>query len=127
MQVNHPMNVAKIGINGHFYQVELAISSDQRRLGLMHRTELSSNEGMLLVYSKPGDHRIWMKNVLIPLRIYWIDVDHRIIDYRRVEPCSENPCPVYGASGSSKFVLELSDTDHDIGIGDRVSGLNVLP
>ena len=121
------MNVIKIGINGHFYQVELAVSSEQRRLGLMHRSELVDDRGMLLVYARGGDHRIWMKNMRIPLRVYWIDADYRVIGKRRVEPCGANPCPVYGVAEASQYILELNDTDHAIGIGDRVDGLSSLP
>ena len=120
------MNVAKLGINGHFFNVEVAITPDQRRLGLMHREALANDHGMLLVYANEGDHRIWMKNMLIPLRVYWIDAEFRVVGQRRVLPCEHSPCPVFGISGSSKYILELNDTDHRIEIGDRVSGLSGL-
>jgi hypothetical protein len=105
------------------YQVELAITTEQRRRGLMLRQHLASREGMLLVYANPGDHRIWMKNMLIPLWVYWIDDEHMVIGRQRLEPCLQQPCPVYSANGDSRYVLELGDYDHPLAVGDRVSGL----
>lgn len=127
MGANTPMSVAKIGINGIFYQVELATTTEYRRLGLMHRFTLADDRGMLLVYPKSGDHRIWMKNMHISLNVYWIDEDHRIVHHRRVEPCTANPCPVFAAPVPSRYVLELNDSHHAIGVGDRVTGLDNLP
>ena len=121
------MNVANIGINGVFYQVELATSSENRRRGLMHRHTLADDRGMLLVYPKSGDHRIWMKNVPILLQIFWIDDDYRIIHHRRVEPCVADPCPIFAAPEPSRYILELNDASRKIEVGDRVSGLDSLP
>ena len=115
-----------LGIGGSQYQVELAISPDERSRGLMHRRGLDPYGGMLLVYRAPGDHLIWMKNMSIPLRVFWIGADHVVIDAQRLEPCSADPCPVYAAPGPSQFVLELDDRDHDLRPGDRIEGLGKL-
>jgi uncharacterized membrane protein (UPF0127 family) len=113
----------QLTLGAEVYQVELAATTEQRRRGLMQRQHLASRQGMLLVYSEPGDHRIWMKNMLIPLWVYWIDADHMVIDRRRLEPCRRQPCPVYSAQRDSRYVLELGDYDHPLAIGDRVAGL----
>lgn len=110
-------------IGSEVYQVELAITTEQRQRGLMRRQYLASRQGMLLVYAEPGDHRIWMKNMLIPLWVYWIDAGHRVIDRRRLEPCTKQPCPVFSARGESRYVLELGDYDHPLAVGDRVAGI----
>jgi hypothetical protein len=89
----------------------------------MQRQYLAARQGMLLVYSWPGDHRIWMKNMLIPLWVYWIDAGHMVIERRRLEPCTQQPCPVYSASGDSLYVLELGDYEHPLAVGDRVAGI----
>ena len=108
------------------YRVELARSAEERRRGLMMRPGLERSSGMLLVYRQAGDHRIWMKNMLIPLRVYWIDSDSRVIGSRRLEPCPQDPCPIYSISQPSLYVLELSDHEHDIKLGDRINGLSDL-
>ncbi|MDH3631020.1 MAG: DUF192 domain-containing protein [Gammaproteobacteria bacterium] len=108
------------------YQVELALTPVQRRKGLMHREQLASNAGMLLVYPKSGDHRVWMKNVRIPLRVLWIDDRFKVIHVMRLEPCQLSPCPVFSAPVPARYILELSDDNHDVEPGDIVEGLNGL-
>ena len=41
----------------------------------------------MLVYPQAGDHRIWMKNMRIALRVYWIDEHFTVIGAQRLEPC----------------------------------------
>lgn len=108
------------------YRVELATTPEQRQRGLMYRTELAADRGMLLVYTNPGDHRVWMKNMQIPLRVYWIDASHRVIHEQRLEPCGLPPCPIFSAIGESRYILELADHDHRIEVGDSVTGLSGL-
>ena len=118
--------LVEVSAGGATYRVEVARTSAQRRQGLMHRSSLDRHEGMLLVYRKTGDHRIWMKNMRIALRVYWIDDDARVIDMQRLEPCQQSPCPVYFASKPSRYVLELSDHEHPLKVGDRIEGLKEL-
>ena len=105
------------------YQVELAVTPAQRRRGLMYRQQLDSRGGMLLVYSQPGDHRIWMKNMRIALRVFWIDDEFTVVSMQRLEPCSSSPCPVYSAPRAARFILELGDYDHALATGDKIEGL----
>ena len=118
-----PARAAGLTIGGETYQIELATTVEQRRLGLMHRPSIGSREGMLLVYPQAGNHRIWMKNVLIPLKVYWIDEDYTVISSQRLMPCVESSCPIYSADGESRYVLELGDYDHAIEVGDRLLDL----
>ena len=92
----------------------------------MHRSSLDRNGGMLLVYRRTGDHRIWMKNMRIALRVYWIDDAARVIEMQRLEPCQQSPCPVYFASKPSRYVLEHSDHEHPLEVGDRIDGIKEL-
>lgn len=108
------------------YQIELAVTPAQRRQGLMYRQQLDSRQGMLLVYSRAGDHRIWMKNMRIALRVFWIDDEFMVISVQRLEPCTSSPCPVYSAPRAARFILELGDYDHALGPGDRIEGLAEL-
>ena len=115
----------EVTINGASYRIELATTPAARQLGLMHRQSLAADRGMLLVYPRDGEHAIWMKNVHFPLRVYWIDADYRIVAIRRLEPCTADPCPTYRPAVESRYVLELSDREHPIGLGDRLSGLRI--
>lgn len=108
------------------YQVEIALTPVQRRKGLMHRDQLASNEGMLLVYAQSGDHRVWMKNMRIPLRVLWIDDRFTVLSVQRLDPCQASPCPVFSAPLPARYILELSDDDHAVEPGDKVEGLKDL-
>jgi len=116
----------EIGIGKDIYRVELATTAEARSKGLMFRRSLDPYGGMLLVYREDGDHRIWMKNVPIALRVYWIDNRFKVIGALRLPPCEADPCPVYAASSASRYVLELSDRDHPLQVGDLVRGLDGL-
>ena len=113
----------EVFINDARYRVELATSAAERQRGLMHRPSLAADRGMLLVYPRDGEHAIWMKNMRIALRVYWLDADYRVVAIRRLEPCVADPCPTYRPAVVSRYVLELSDRDHPIALGDRLSGL----
>jgi len=115
--------IIELEVGQSTYQVELAITPAQRRHGLMYRQQLDSRQGMLLVYSRAGDHRIWMKNMRIALRVFWIDDKFKVISVQRLEPCSSSPCPVYSAPRAASFILELGDYDHALAIGDKIEGL----
>ena len=121
----HAAGVA-LQIGGVTYDIELALTASQRQLGLMHRPELGPREGLLMVYPGAGDRRIWMKNVLIDLWVFWIDEDHIVLDKQLLRPCSTQPCPIFGTRGKAKYVLELGAYAHPLQPGDRIEGLKDL-
>ncbi|HUV23470.1 MAG TPA: DUF192 domain-containing protein [Gammaproteobacteria bacterium] len=120
-----PVAAIELKLGQEFYQIELATTPGQRQQGLMHRQRLAPGEGMLLVYEQAGNHRIWMKNMLIPLRVYWIDADFTVLDMQRLEPCTGSPCPIFSVAQDSKYVLELGDYDHPLAPGDRIEAIRV--
>ena len=69
-------NVVIIEAGGveHRFTVELADEPEERRVGLMHRTELAADAGMLFDFGdEPQPLSMWMKNTLIPLDMAFID------------------------------------------------------
>ncbi|MCP4391115.1 MAG: DUF192 domain-containing protein [Gammaproteobacteria bacterium] len=115
-----------IKIDADSYRIELARTSAERRQGLMYRQHLDRYGGMLLLYSRSSNHRIWMKNMSIALRVYWIDSDFTVIESRQLKPCRQDPCQVYSLTKPSMYVLELSDHDHRLKPGDRINALTDL-
>jgi uncharacterized membrane protein (UPF0127 family) len=111
-------------INGVGYSIEVAKTSMQRSQGLMFRTNLGIQEGMLFVYPQPGNHRIWMKNTLIPLSVIWLDENQTVIGVKTLAPCDLDPCPSYGVSDPAKYIIELSSEVRDIEKGDRIEVVN---
>ncbi|HYB59697.1 MAG TPA: DUF192 domain-containing protein, partial [Candidatus Acidoferrales bacterium] len=75
---------------------EAANTPLQRQQGLMHRTSLDANAGMLFVFPREERESFWMKNTLIPLDIIFITADLRVLEiYRSVPPCAGVLCPFY--------------------------------
>jgi uncharacterized protein len=94
------------------YKLQIADSLESRLRGLMFRSQLGRDEGMLFVYPASGDHRIWMKNTLIPLTVIWMNKDARILEVKLLLPCEQPSCPVYAASEPSSFIIELHQTQY---------------
>ena len=116
----------QVQIKGKSYALEIAQTGSQRRQGLMYRTSLAAYSGMLFIYPRPGYHRIWMKNTLIPLTVIWIDDNDIVIGVEKLQPCTADPCPSYGVGKPSSYVIELDWANNELQVGDRVSGLRRL-
>ena len=94
--------------NGTVIQVEWAETQKQREAGLMGRTRLAPDRGMLFIFQSPDRYDFWMKNTLIPLDIIWLDSGKHIIYIaERVPPCKTRDCPSYGPTKKSLYTLEL--------------------
>lgn len=110
--------------DGYAITAELAVTDEERQLGLMHRKKINSNQGMLLVFERVNFYSIWMKNMRIPLDILWLDREKRIVHIERdVPPCKEEPCPTYTSRFPAMYVLELkagSVNEHKLKMYDRV-------
>jgi uncharacterized membrane protein (UPF0127 family) len=114
-------------LNHQLFKLEIAHSRAQRRQGLMHRKSIARDGGMLFLYDRPGDYRIWMKNTLIPLTVIWLDEDARVIGTRLLQPCRQLRCPVYGVDRPSKFIVELHpDRRQDFKPGQQLPALLAL-
>jgi uncharacterized membrane protein (UPF0127 family) len=101
--------------------IEVAEAPKEKALGLMFRTELADNQGMLFAYDEPRELSMWMRNTYIPLDMVFIRPDgviHRI--EARAEPMSEH---VINSDGPVSAVLELAGGAAErLGLkpGDRV-------
>ena len=65
--------VIESGAERHRFYVEIADDDEERRIGLMYRTELAQDAGMLFDFGEPQQLSMWMKNTLIPLDMAFID------------------------------------------------------
>ena len=61
------------------FRVEVADTAEKRRLGLMYRTELGTDEGMLFVFPKEGNQSFWMKNTPLSLDVIFMDARRRVV------------------------------------------------
>lgn len=74
-----PLTVTS-GSTVHRFDVELAASPEEQERGLMFRTELGDQEGMIFPSDPPEVRGFWMKNTPLPLDIIYIGVDGRILN-----------------------------------------------
>lgn len=64
----------------HAFRVEVARTPAEQAKGLMFRTEMGADEGMLFPYPSPQMLSFWMKNTVLSLDLVFIDEQHRIIN-----------------------------------------------
>ncbi len=99
----------RVSVGTATVDAEAADTPPQRESGLMNRTGLAPNAGMLFVFPHPELQSIWMKNMRFSLDIVFITQDQRVLQvYSRVPPCAAEPCPVYTSDGPALYVLEVN-------------------
>jgi hypothetical protein len=104
-----PSRAAAVELHGQRFSVELATDDASRQRGLMMRTALAPDHGMLFVFPHTGPQAFWMKNTLIPLDILYFDAERRLVSMQlEVPPCRADPCPTYPSDAPAIYVLELS-------------------
>ncbi|HEX8260912.1 MAG TPA: DUF192 domain-containing protein [Rubrobacteraceae bacterium] len=116
--------VAIIDANGERSEVEVEVEiaddeAEQRR-GLMERTELAENAGMLFVFDREAPRSFWMRNTLIPLSIAYIAADGRIVDIQDMQPLDETSHP---SAEPAQYALEVNQgffAERGIEVGDVV-------
>ena len=93
---------------GHNIDVEIAATDAARERGLMYRTHLTADHGMLFVYPDAQPRYFWMKNTLIPLDILFFDANRQLTSvWADTPPCKTDPCRSYPSAAPAKYVLEL--------------------
>ena len=101
--------------------VEITESSEEKARGLMFRTSLADDQGMLFFYDTPQDITMWMRNTYISLDMVFIRADGVIQRIEaRTEPLSES---IISSGGNVVACLELAGGAAErmgLKAGDRV-------
>ncbi len=101
-------------------KAEVADDRAEQRRGLMERTALAEDAGMLFVFGREQPLSFWMKNTLIPLSIAYINEDGRIVDIQDMEPLDETSHP---SAEPAKYALEVNRgffEERGVKVGDMV-------
>ncbi len=113
--------------NGKSIKVEVAQSFSDRSRGLMHRTELAENSGMLFVFGAPQKLSFWMKNTYIPLSIAYIDQKKVIKEIHQMKAQSlmerEQTVESYPSQCRCQYALEVNQgwfKKHKVKVGDTI-------
>ncbi|MGH2663243.1 MAG: DUF192 domain-containing protein [Actinomycetota bacterium] len=102
--------------------VEIAETPEEQGRGLMGRTELDADAGMVFLVEQPVATSFWMKDTLIPLSIAFWDERGRIHTILDMEPCRSDPCTSYFPSQPWSGALEVNRgffADNGVKVGDR--------
>ena len=83
----------KLTVGGETFDVELAVTAEQRRQGLMFREQLGEREGMLFVLEQEQNVSFWMRDTPLALSIAFIDARGVIVHVADMVPYSEAPVP----------------------------------
>lgn len=102
--------------------IEIADDEYTTQTGLMYRTKLETNQGMLFVFPNMQMRSFYMKNTKIPLDIIYIDDDLSIVSFQKnAKPMDETSLP---SEAPAKYVLEINAGLSDawqLAIGDKIS------
>ena len=118
-------NFKQVCLKDKCFQVELAKTQQEREIGLMNRSSLEKNKGMLFIFEEEGIYPFWMKNTLIPLDMIWIDSENKIVFIKEnAKGCkTNNNCETFIPNKKAKYVLEVNSgivKEFNISYGDTI-------
>lgn len=75
----------------------------------MFQKRLPRDEGLLFIFNEDDTHAFWMKNMLIPLDILWIDSAKKIVFIsKNTQPCHTDICASIEPPVKARYVLEVN-------------------
>jgi uncharacterized protein len=109
-------------------EIELAQTGAQRERGLMYRSELAPDAGMLFIFPAPEHASFWMHNTKVPLDMIFAGSDRRVIGIiPNAQPFSDTALAV---NGESQYVLEVNAgfcQRHGVSVGDLLQFSGFAP
>ena len=84
-----PLEVRSSGGRVHRFRVEVARTARQQEIGMMFRTRVAPDRGMIFPYDSPQQVGYWMRNVPIPLDIIYVRADGTIATIANAKPLDE--------------------------------------
>lgn len=113
-----------ISSNGEFktkIDIELADTDIKRARGLMFRTELQEDQGMLFIFDRESIQSFWMKNTPISLDMFFVNSNNVIVSIsENTQPYSEEH---YVSTEPAQYVVETIAgfaQKHNIKPGDKI-------
>jgi uncharacterized protein len=116
---------ATVVLGGETIQLEVTRTVEEQAMGLMYRTSLADDRGMLFSFSPARPVQFWMKNVVISLDMVFLHEGAIVGIAADVPPCRSEPCPTYspGFDRVVDQVIELRGgraAELGLAVGDRV-------
>jgi uncharacterized membrane protein (UPF0127 family) len=122
-QVNTGLPTVELRTGIYRIQAEIADTPESRQTGLMNRTSMPTNSGMLFIFEEKAGHCFWMFSTKIPLAIAFISDDGKIVNIEEMQAgTTNNHCP----KAPIRYALEMNKrwfSDRVIAPGSVMSGL----
>ena len=118
-----PLPQVRLQIGLRYVEAEVADTPGARSVGLMHRSALGKNQGMLFIFDDRQTQAMWMRNTLIPLSVAFLDEQGVILNIAEMQPLTET---VHASTAPAKYALEMNaGWFAHVGVkpGDKVKGL----
>ena len=101
------LDLQRTVLTAGMYQItaQVALTPQQREIGLMFRKDMPQQEGMIFIFEEPSQQCFWMKNTLLPLTAAFVADDGTIVNLVDMKPqttdshCSAKPV---------RYVLEMN-------------------
>jgi uncharacterized membrane protein (UPF0127 family) len=104
-QVNTGLPTVELKTGIYRIQAELADTPKAREVGLMNRTSMPTNSGMLFIFEQKAGHCFWMNNTKISLSIAFIADDGKIVNIEEMQAeTTNNHCP----KAAVRYALEMN-------------------
>ena len=101
------MNLQRTRLTAGMYVInaQVALTPDERQIGLMQRKDMPQHEGMIFVFEQAAQQCFWMKNTLLPLTAAFVADDGTIINLADMKPqTTESHC----STQPVRYVLEMN-------------------
>jgi uncharacterized protein len=95
----------KLSAGMHQIDAQVALTPEQRQIGLMFRKNMPQHEGMIFVFEQPAEQCFWMKNTLLPLTAAFVADDGTIVNLADMKPQSTDS---HCSAGPVRYVLEMN-------------------
>lgn len=108
-------------------EAEYARTPNERERGLMERTEMPADHGMLFRFDELRRHCLWMKNTPLPLSAAFMDEQGRIVDIIDLQPLDTS---IRCSQGPARYALEMNQGWFEAKggeVGERVLGIPDIP
>lgn len=115
---------ARLVINNNEFSVEIADTAVEQKQGLSGRDFLEPDNGMLFIFSQPGNYGFWMKDMRFPIDIIWIRGD-KIIGFEKNAVPESYPAVFYPPAPADRVLEVVAGTAEKFNfkVGDAVKML----
>ncbi|MBC8309510.1 MAG: DUF192 domain-containing protein [Phycisphaerales bacterium] len=114
-----PITSSVVNIGGETFTLELVLDQSSRANGLMNRTSIAKDGGMLFVFTESSNRSFWMKSCLVDIDLIFLDSRGTVtaLHEMTVEPPQEaqestwdyeGRLTNYWSRGPSRFAIELA-------------------